>query len=289
MTSHDRECPKFPEEETIMNATTPDLATVKERMKATWGAGDFGEVAKSIESHAEDFMSRHDIGPGRHVLDIACGTGNLALPAARAGASVVGIDLAGNLVEQARERAKAEGLEIRFDEGDAEALPYADAGFDLCVSMYGIMFAPRPEVATTELLRVCRPGGTIALASWTPEGFIGRMLKVVSAHVPPPPGVSSPLLWGQAEAVRERLGDGVSALAMQRVPVWFDYPFPPADTVDFYRRYYGPILRAFDTLSDEHAEALEHDLVTLWSEHNTADDGTTRVEAEYLEVVATRA
>ena len=272
-----------------MNATMPDLAALKQRMKATWEAGDFGEVAKSIESHAEDFMARLDVGPGNDVLDIACGTGNLALPAARAGASVVGIDLAGNLVEQARERAKREGLEIRFDEGDAEALPYADAEFDLCVSMYGIMFAPRPEVATTELLRVCRPGGTIALANWTPEGFIGRMLKVLSGYVSPPPGVPSPLLWGQDEAVRERLGDGVSALVTQRVPVWFDYPFSPADTVDFYRRYYGPVQRAFQALSDDDAEALERDLVALWSEHNTADGDTTRVEAEYLEVVATRA
>ncbi len=272
-----------------MNTTMPDLATLKERMKATWEAGDFGEVAKSIESHAEDFMDRRDVGPGKHVLDIACGTGNLALPAAGAGASVVGIDLAGNLVKQARERAQREGLDIRFDEGDAEALPYADAEFDLCVSMYGIMFAPRPEVATTELLRVCRPGGTIALANWTPEGFIGRMLKVVGGHVSPPPGVPSPLLWGQDEAVRERLGDGVSALATQRVPVWFEYPFPPAETVAFYRRYYGPVQRAFKALSGEDAETLERDLVALWSEHNTADDGTTRVEAEYLEVVATRA
>lgn len=271
-----------------MNTTVPDLEELKARLKATWMAGDFGEVAKSIESHAEAFMARRDIKPGLRMLDVACGTGNLAMPAARTGAIVTGVDIASNLVEQAGARAQREGLDIRFDEGDAEDLPYPDAAFDLVVSMYGAMFAPRPERVAAELARVCRAGGQVAMANWTPDGFIGQMLKVVAGHVPPPAGMPPPVLWGDETTVRERLSDGFAEPQLARVNVVFRYPFPPAETVDFYRTYYGPLERAFTALPQDRQPALWRDLEDLWTRHNRATDGTTEVEAEYLEVVATR-
>ena len=272
-----------------MTNTVPDLEGLKARLKATWMAGDFGEVAKSIESHAEDFIARRRIGPGMRVLDLACGTGNLAVPAAKAGAIVTGADIATNLLEQGRARAQHEGVNIQFDEGDAEALPYPDASFDLVVSMYGAMFAPRPERVAAEFLRVCRPGGQIALANWTPTGFIGQMFKVNAAHVPPPQGMPSPVLWGDEATVRERLRNGVTDLQLTKVMVPFKYSFSVADTVEFYRMYYGPTQRAFAALPEDKQAALRHDLENLWTQHNRATDGTTHVEAEYLEVLATRA
>jgi ubiquinone/menaquinone biosynthesis C-methylase UbiE len=223
------------------------------------------------------------------VLDVACGTGNLALPAARAGAVVTGVDIAPNLIEQARENAKREGLKIRFDEGDAEALPYDDDSFDAVVTMFGAMFAPRPELVAAELKRVCRPGGFIAMANWTPAGFIGQMFKTMSAHVPPPAGMPSPLLWGKEETVRERLGEGIAKLESRPQVCTFEFPTPPAGAVETFRTYYGPTNKAFGTLDEEKQAALQKDLEQLWTEYNRATDGTTVVDSEYLEVIAIRA
>src|SRR5215207_1129501 len=183
-----------------------EISALKTRLRATWIAGDFGQIAKYSAGGAEEFIKRLNLQPGMKVLDLACGTGNLALPAAKTGATVTGVDIAPNLVEQARENATAAGLNAKFDEGDAEALPYADASFDAVVTMFGAMFAPRPDLAAAELKRVCRPGGLIAMANWTPSGFVGRMFKTVSSHVPPPPGMPPPVMWGVAETVRERFG-----------------------------------------------------------------------------------
>src|SRR5688572_5952231 len=180
---------------TNATGTIPDLQALKVRLREIWMAGDFGILAKHSESHANDFIARCAVKPGMRVLDVACGTGNLAIPAARAGADVTGVDIATNLIEQARARAVREGVNVQFDEGDAEELPYPDASFELVVSMYGAMFAPRPERAAAELLRVCKPGGQIAMANWTPRGFFGQMFKVIDAHVPPPPGVPPSMLW----------------------------------------------------------------------------------------------
>ena len=196
---------------------TPEIETLKSKLKATWSAGDFGEIAKSYAKGAEDFIKRRNLQPEMKVLDVACGTGGLAIPAARTGATVTGVDIAPNLVEQARENAEREGLKIQFDEGDAEALPYGDASFDVVVTMFGAMFAPRPELVAAELKRVCRPGGIITMANWTPDGFIGRMFKIVSGHVPPPAGMPPPVLWGVDATVRERLAP--SALARPVAPV----------------------------------------------------------------------
>jgi SAM-dependent methyltransferase len=267
----------------------PEMESLKTRLRAMWSAGDFGEVAKYTAAGAEEFVARLRLEPGARVLDVACGSGNLAVPAARAGAVVTGVDIAANLLEQARARAAAEGLAIQFDEGDAEALPYPDASFDVAMSMYGAMFAPRPELVAAELLRVCRPGGRIALANWTPGGFVGQMFKVTGRHVPPPPNMPPPVLWGDEETVRERLREGVADLQLTRRASVFDYPFPPAEVVEFFRLYYGPTQRAFEALDEAGRAALRGDLERLWSEHNRAAGGATHVEAEYLEVIATRA
>jgi SAM-dependent methyltransferase len=271
-----------------VSATNPEMESLKTRLKAMWMAGDFGQVAKIIETGAEEFIARLALKPGTRVLDVACGSGNLAIPAARAGAIVTGVDIAPNLLEQARARAEAEGLNIQFDEGDAENLPYADAAFDEVVSMFGAMFAPRPELVAAELVRVCRPGGRIAMANWTPEGFIGQMFKVGGKYVPPPPGMPSPLKWGDEETVRERLRDGIVGLRLMRRMCQFKYPFPPAEVVESFRKYYGPTQRTFDALDADGQAALRNDLERLWAEHNQATDNTTYVEGEYLEVIATR-
>ena len=272
----------------MVNSIT-DLQALKARLKATWMAGDFGQVAKFIESHAEEFIARRRIKPGMRVLDVACGTGNLAIPAAKAGAIATGVDIATNLIEQARARALREGVQVQFDEGDAEELDYPDACFDLVVSMYGAMFAPRPERAAAELVRVCRPGGQIAMANWTPGGFIGQMFKVTAGHVPPTPGMPTAVLWGDEVTVRERLRDGIAKLQLTPVLVPLRYPFSVAETVEFHRTYFGPVQRAFATLPEEKQPALRRDLENLYTQHNRATDGTTYVEAEYLEVIATRA
>lgn len=272
-----------------MNSAAVDIEALKARLRTTWSSGDFGLIAKGYESGAADFVARLPIPAGARVLDVACGTGNLALPAARAGAGVTGVDIATNLLEQGRARAAAEGLSVTFDEGDAEKLPYPDASFDAVISMFGVMFVPRPEVAAAELLRVCRPGGTIALASWTPGGFTGQMFKTIAGHVPPPAGVPSPMQWGDEETVRGRLA-GVSDLRATRKLIAMEFPFDSVELVEFWRKYYGPTNRAFEALAAEPTKqaALRGDLERLWAERNQKGNGSTRVEAEYLEVVATR-
>ena len=266
-----------------------DLEALKTKLRATWMAGDFGEIAKSYAAGAEEFVRSLNIRPGMRVLDVACGTGNLALPAARLGATVTGVDIAPNLLEQARGIAKREGLTVQFDEGDAEKLPYEDGSFDAVITMFGAMFAPRPELTAAELKRVCRPGGLIAMANWTPTGFIGQMFKIVASHVPPPPGVPSPVLWGAEDVVRERLADGTSNLETSREQVRFVYPFSPAQTVEQFRVYYGPTYNAFNALDENGQAALYRDMTEHWTKHNQATDGTTDVPSEYLKVVAVRA
>lgn len=271
---------------TFFNAS-PDL-NLRARSKALWESGDFGVVAKYNEPVAAEFMSRQSLRPGARVLDLACGNGNLAVLAARAGCVVHGLDLAANLIAQARCRAQRENLVIEFTEGDAEALPYPDATFDLVVSMFGVMFAPRPERAAAEFLRVCRPGGVIALANWTPEGFVGENFRVVGRHVPPPSGGPSPLQWGNEDTARERLGAQVAQLRLTRHIARLRYPFGPAQTVNFFRQFYGPTLRAFASLDPDAQGRLHLDLEQMFRDHNRAGDSVTEVEAEYLEVVASK-
>ncbi|HEX5076008.1 MAG TPA: class I SAM-dependent methyltransferase [Gemmatimonadaceae bacterium] len=263
-----------------------ELDQIGERVRATWTSGDFGRIAKGYTRGSSEFIARLGFASLDRVLDLACGTGNLAIPAARTGASVTAIDIAANLVSQAQSRALAEGLSIRFDVGDAEQLPYANGEFQTVVTMFGAMFAARPERAAAEMLRVTRSGGRIAMANWTPSGFIGEMFRLTTAYVAPPAGIPSPLLWGTEDAVRARFGPGVKSLTLTPRLITFEYPFGPEETVNQFRLWYGPTLRAFAALDEPNRSALRRDLERLWTDHNRATDGTTRVQSEYLEVVA---
>jgi SAM-dependent methyltransferase len=274
---------------TLLQQPTFDLELVKARQKTTWESGDFGQVAKFIAADADQFMARIDLRPGAKVLDAACGTGNLAVLAARRGCVTSGLDIASNLVAQARERARQESLAIEFTEGDAEALPYPDASFDAAVSMYGVMFAPRPERIVSELRRVVRPGGLIALANWAPDGFIGKMFAVFGRHLPPPAGFPSPLLWGDEGVVRARFHGAGEELRLTRRTARMCFPFDPAGTVDFFRRYYGPTHRAFESLPAAGQAALMNDLVSLHMQHNiSTNPNETETPSDYLEIHARR-
>ncbi len=271
-------------------ALTPELEALKTKLRATWMAGDFEQIGKSYAPGAAEFIARLDLKPGEKVLDVACGAGNTAIPAARAGAIVTGVDIAPNLVEQARRNAQAEGLNCQFDEGDAEALSYDDGSFDTVVTMFGAMFAPRPEKAAEELMRVCRSGGRIAMANWTPTGFAGQMFKLMASYVPPP-NMPPPVLWGDEAVVSERLDQGISDLQLTRRLITFNYPFSPKEVVEHFRHFFGPTQKAFDTLAEDQEKqaALRRDLENLWAENNLATDGTTSAQSEYLEVIARRA
>ncbi|HEX6104273.1 MAG TPA: methyltransferase domain-containing protein [Gemmatimonadales bacterium] len=262
---------------------------LNERVRATWTAGDFGRIAVSYEQGAAEFVVRLGLQAGERVLDAACGTGNLALPAARTGARVAAVDIAPALVAQLAARAAAEGLAVDARDGDVEALPFADRSFDTVISMFGAMFAAHPRRAAEELLRVTRPGGRIVMANWTPDSFIGQMLRTTVAHVPPPPGMPSVLLWGDEDVVRTRLGAVSSELRLVRRPMVLAFPVSPEETVRLFRIWYGPTVRAFAALEEERQDALFADLVRLWTEHNTAGPDATRVESDFLEVVAVRA
>lgn len=268
--------------------TTKEVDELKTRLKTTWMTGDYDLFSRYMEKDAEEFFRRLGVTPGTRLLDVGCGAGQLALIAARAGAQVTGCDIATNWLEKARARAAAEGLEITFEEGDAESLPFEDAQFDAVISLIGAMFAPRPDLVAAELTRVCRPGGMIAMANWTPDGFIGQMFKAISKHIAPS-GMPAPVLWGDEATVRDRLHEGIADLKFARHDYHFDYPFPPDAVVEFFRANYGPMSRAFASLDVNGQENLRSELVSLWSAHNKATDDTTRVDAEYLEVIATRA
>jgi SAM-dependent methyltransferase len=267
---------------------TPEMEALKGKLRGMWIAGDFGVIARSIEQGAREFVSRLELKPGVKVLDVACGTGNLAIPAAKSGAEVAGIDIAPNLIEQANRRAKTEGIDAKFEVGDAEDMPYEDSSFDVVMTMFGAMFAPRPDVTASELIRVTKPGGLIAMANWTPEAFTGQMFKVGAKHVPPPPGMSPPLQWGVEDLVRERLGGNVSDLHMNRVKISFHFDMPPADVVEHFRLYFGPTQKQFEMLDAAGQDAMRKDLVELWESANKATGGVTEVESEYLEVKATK-
>jgi SAM-dependent methyltransferase len=273
-----------------MDSSGPPMQQIKDAMRATWMAGDFGVVARTIATDAEAFVARLAVPVGARVLDVACGTGNLAIPLARRGAVVTGVDIAANLLVQARERAAAEGLSVIFDEGDAEQLPYADASFDVVVSMFGAMFAPRPELVASELARVLKPGGQLAMANWNPASFTGAMFKVGSRHAPPPPGVAPPVLWGDEAVVRERLGQSFGHIQTELISIDFDLPTDPAGAVAFFRRYFGPTQMAFNRLDEAGQAAFAADLKSLWATANIAPDPNshTLVRNEYLQVTAIR-
>jgi 2-polyprenyl-3-methyl-5-hydroxy-6-metoxy-1,4-benzoquinol methylase len=276
-------------EELVLQPAQADFEQLKQRMRGAWMAGDFGQIARYSAKSAEVFVDRLKIQPGARVLDVACGTGNLAIPAARKGAQVWGIDIATNLLEQARERASAEGLAAVFEAGDAEQLPHPDAHFDLVMSMFGAMFAPRPELVAAELARVCRPGGTMAMANWTPQSFVAKLFAVGNRYLPPPEGLPAPVLWGDEHAVRQRLGPYASEIRTNRRMADLDYPFAPREVVEFFSQYFGPTKSALARLPADAQAAYMADLENLWRDHNEGAEGHTAVHAEYLEVIATRA
>ncbi len=265
----------------------PEIAPLKSHLRRIWSAGDYDRLSRYMEVGAEAFYHRLAVPPGSRLLDVGCGSGQLAVIAARNGADATGIDIAENLVERARERARVEGLSARFYEGDAEELPFADGSFDVVTSLIGAMFAPRPELAARELLRVCRRGGIVAMANWTPEGFIGQLFKTIARYIAPS-GMPQPTLWGDESKVRERLAAGVSSLALTRRNAVLNFPFPPSEVVRFFRMYHGPANRAFASLNRAGRVDLQAEMEGLWSAHNRAKGGFTQVDAEWLEVVAKR-
>jgi len=273
---------------TTVDTPKPDLSAVKQRQQQAWASGDFAVVASRIVLVAEHLCDTADLHAGWRVLDVATGSGNAAIAAARHGCVAVGVDYVPSLLERGRERAAAEGLPVELVEGDAEALPFPDASFDAVTSVFGSMFAPDHAKAAAELLRVCKPGGTIALASWTPAGFIGELFRTVGKHVPPPAGVQSPMLWGTEEHLRELLGEGVSSLEVQERT--FTFRFESAqEFVDFFRQWYGPTLKAFAALEGEARDALEADLVALAERWDRLDEaGAVAIPATYVEAVAIR-
>jgi ubiquinone/menaquinone biosynthesis C-methylase UbiE len=268
-----------------LEALTPDLAAVKQRQQQAWASGDFHAVAARIVLVAEHLCDTADLHAGWRVLDVATGSANAAIAAARLGCTVVGVDYVPALLERGRERAAAEGLEVELIEGDAEALPFEDSSFDAVTSVFGSMFAPDHHQAAAELLRVCRPGGTIALASWTPEGFIGELFRTTAAHVPPPAGVQSPMLWGTEAHLRELFGEGIAWLEVEERT--FTWRFTSAEEfVAFFKRWYGPTLKAFAALEGSARDALERDLVELARRHDRLGGGAIAIPSTYTEAVA---
>lgn len=270
-----------------MNTAKPEFQALKDRLHATWTAGDYGKVAEGLEQGARTFSQRLGVKPGERILDVACGSGQVALQAASSGAEVTGIDLAPQWIDQARERAASAGLNARFDVGDAEDLPYEDDSFDVTVSLIGAMFAPRPERVTAELLRVTRPGGRIVLGNWTPESFVGDFFRTVGRHVPPP-DMPSPLLWGDETTVEKRLGTQVAELRMTRLPYELVHTDAPEEVVCFYQEHFGPLKQAFAALDADGQAALYSDLMKLWTGDRVDTSKGTRAQSEILEVVATK-
>jgi len=266
---------------------SPDLRAVKNRQQAAWSSGDYAVVGTTLQIVGEDLCEALDVRAGHRVLDVAAGNGNVALAAARRGCDVVATDYVPALLDRARARAAADGLAMEFREADAEALPFDDASFDAVVSTFGVMFTPDQPRAAAELLRVCRPGGRIGLANWTPDGFIGQMFKTVGRHVPPPAGVASPALWGTRARLGELFEAQASSIASAQRQFVFRYR-SPEHWLDMFRRWYGPVLKAFAALEPAAQGALERDLLALVERFNRSGDTSMVVPSEYLEVVITR-
>ena len=273
-----------------MEIKNPDIKTIKQMMKATWEDGDYGELSRYKKNWDEDFISRLPISAGSKLLDVACGAGYFCILAAKREADVTGVDIASNLIAQARHNAKEQGVNIRFEEGDAEALPFDDNSFDIVTSMIGAMFAPQPEKVAAELIRVCKPGGIIAMANWTAEGITGEMFAIGPKYKPPPPGVPYPLLWGNEETVRQRFGDKVRDIKLTRRIWQMKFPFDEKQAVEFFAKYFGPVKRTLEALGTEPEKRnlMEKDLFDFWKKHNYASDGTLLCDAEWLEVIATK-
>src|SRR5262245_40543419 len=267
---------------------TPDFTAVKSRQQKTWASGDFSVIASRIVFQAEHLCETADVQAGWRVLDVATGSGNAAIAAARRGCEVVGIDYVPALLERGRLRATAEHLDVQFVEGDAENLPFPDASFDAVVSIYGVMFAPDHKRAAAELVRICRPGGRIALASWTPDGFIGETFRIFSGYMPPAPGLEPPVRWGNEAYLRSLFGREASSLTSYRRTAVFRFR-SAEENVDFFRTHYGPTLRAFESLEPARGVALRDELLALARRYDrNGGTGPIAITADYLETVIER-
>ncbi len=269
----------------MSTVTAVDLSALKEKQQGAWASGDYATIGTKLQIVGETLCEAVDLAGGWRVLDVAAGNGNAALAAARRGCDVVATDYVPELLYRADARATAEGLRIEIQAADAESLPFPDASFDAVLSTFGVMFTPDQPKAAAELVRVCRPGGRIGLANWTPEGFVGQMFRVIGSYVAPPPGVTSPLQWG-TEARLNELFAGNTVDATERHYV-FREPSPEA-WLDTFRNYYGPVLKAFAALDEVGQKGLASDLLSLVEQFNVAKDGTLRVPSAYLEIVVTK-
>jgi SAM-dependent methyltransferase len=265
-----------------------DFEAIKRRQRDVWASGDFGMIAWNTAYVGELLCEAADLRAGQRVLDVACGTGNVALSAGRRFCDAVGIDFVPALIERARERAAAERLPTRFEVGDAENLPFEDASFDVVLSVFGSMFAPDQEKAASELVRVCRPGGKIGLANWTPDGMWGQLFKLHGQYLPPPPGVRPPPPWGTEARIRELFGDAVRDLRLQKRKALFRGTSAGA-WFDFFKTWFGPMIAVLAALDESGRERFRSDVLAEVERVNRSDDGTLVAEAEYLEVIAVKA
>lgn len=267
--------------------TSIDLNALKNKQQSAWSSGDYAVIGTTLQIVGESLAEACDICWDERVLDVAAGNGNVSLAAARRGGKVTSTDYVGALLERGAERAKAERLDIAFQTADAESLPFADASFDAVLSTFGVMFTPDQPKAATELLRVCRPGGRIGLANWTPEGFIGQVFKTLGRHLPPPAGVQPPSRWGVVEHLESLFG--ASASSIRATPMVFNFRYrSAAHFIEVFRTWYGPVHKAFAALPADGAAALEQDLAELLNRMNRAGSGALVVPSEYLEIVITR-
>ena len=270
--------------ETLSTPSAADFAAVKLKQQAAWSAGDYAVVGTTLQIVGETLCEALDLRAGERVLDVAAGNGNATLAAARRWCDVVSTDYVGALLARGEARASAEGLAVQFQEADAENLPYADGSFDVVLSTFGVMFTPNQERAASEMARVCKSGGKIGLANWTPSSFIGELFKLMGRYIPPPAGVKSPSLWGTEERLRELFGDRIATLETVRKNFVFRYR-TPQHWLDTFRSYYGPVQKAFNAVGATREEALAADLIRLVQQFNRADDGAMVLPSEYLEVV----
>jgi SAM-dependent methyltransferase len=266
---------------------TPDFAAIKTRQRAAWSSGDYAVVGTTLQIVGESLCEAVDLHAGARVLDVAAGNGNASLAAARRWGEVVSTDYVPELLARGRERATAERLPITFQEADVEALPFDDGSFDVVLSTFGVMFAPNPRRSAAEMLRVCRSGGRIGLANWTPDGFIGQLFKTIGKHVPPPAGIESPALWGTAARIDELFAGQASHIRAEPRHFVFRYR-SPAHWLEVFRSWYGPVLKAFAALEPAAQARLEADLMALMARYNRAEDGTMVAPSEYLEIVVTK-
>ncbi len=270
-----------------ISSPTVDLAAVKGRQRVAWSAGDYAVVGTTLQIVGETLCEALDLRAGERVLDIAAGNGNATLAAARRWADVTSTDYVETLLERGRARAGAEGLAVRFEAADAESLPYPDASFDVVLSTFGVMFTPDQEKAAAEMARVCKPGGRIGLANWTPSSFIGELFKLLGRYLPPPAGVRSPALWGTEERLRELFGDRVDSITIGHRDFVFRYR-SAAHWLEVFRSFYGPMVKAFGALDSTKQQTLAADLIALAEQFNRATDGSLVAPGQYAEVVITR-